>query len=111
MADIDFFKKLNDTYGHDIGDQVLRMVAARLQKCTGGGRAFRYGGEEFCLLFNGRKAEAAAEALELLRKSIADEPFIIRQKMRPVKKPTKSKTGAKTRQSLNVTISIGFAET
>lgn len=110
MADIDFFKKLNDTYGHDIGDQVLRMVATRLQRCPGGGRAFRYGGEEFCLLFNGKKVELAAEALEQLRKSIADDPFIIRQKMRPVKKPKKSKANAKTRQSLRVTISIGLAE-
>jgi diguanylate cyclase (GGDEF)-like protein len=110
MADIDFFKKLNDTHGHDIGDEVLKMIAARLAKCSGGGRAFRYGGEEFCILFNGKNVASAQEALEQLRKSVADVPFVIRQKMRPVKKPKRQKTKQKTRQSLKVTISIGLAE-
>jgi diguanylate cyclase (GGDEF)-like protein len=110
MADIDFFKKLNDTYGHDVGDQVLKMVAARLAKCTGGARVFRYGGEEFCLLFNGKKTETAMEPLEKLRQSIADEPFIIRQKLRPVKKPKTNAPKTKTRKSIKVTISIGVAE-
>ncbi|MGB0734344.1 MAG: GGDEF domain-containing protein, partial [Pontibacterium sp.] len=51
MVDIDHFKKFNDTYGHDVGDQVLRLVASKLAKVNGGGSAFRYGGEEFTLLF------------------------------------------------------------
>ncbi|MCK5297148.1 MAG: GGDEF domain-containing protein, partial [Alphaproteobacteria bacterium] len=51
MGDIDFFKKFNDTHGHDIGDQVLRMVASNLEKVTGGGKAYRYGGEECTILF------------------------------------------------------------
>jgi len=78
MADIDHFKKLNDTYGHDVGDQVLRKVAARLNKCGGGGQVYRYGGEEFCLIFPGRTRETVLEPLNVLCKSIADEPFIIR---------------------------------
>lgn len=49
MTDVDHFKKFNDTHGHDVGDQVLRLVASRLSKVTGGGRAHRYGGEEFAL--------------------------------------------------------------
>jgi GGDEF domain-containing protein len=51
MADVDHFKSFNDTHGHDIGDQVLKLVAARLAQVQGGGRAFRYGGEEFTVLF------------------------------------------------------------
>ena len=51
MADVDHFKKFNDTHGHDVGDQVLRLVAAQLRKIGGGGKAYRYGGEEFTLVF------------------------------------------------------------
>ncbi|PLY03152.1 MAG: hypothetical protein C0623_02090 [Desulfuromonas sp.] len=109
MADIDHFKKLNDTYGHDIGDQVLKMVAARLIRGSGNGLAFRYGGEEFCIVYRGKDTEATLNALESLRKTIADEPFIIRQRMRPVKKPKQPKQKQKKGQSLRVTISIGVA--
>ncbi|MDX9756504.1 MAG: GGDEF domain-containing protein [Sulfurimonas sp.] len=51
MIDIDHFKKFNDTYGHDTGDEVLKMVASKLAEVSGGGKAYRYGGEEFVLLF------------------------------------------------------------
>ena len=55
MIDIDHFKKFNDTYGHDIGDQVLQMVAARIKQSVSAGKAYRYGGEEFSILFPGKK--------------------------------------------------------
>lgn len=51
VVDIDHFKKFNDTYGHETGDQVLRLVAGKLAGVTGGGRAYRVGGEEFSILF------------------------------------------------------------
>jgi diguanylate cyclase (GGDEF)-like protein len=51
MSDVDHFKRFNDTHGHDVGDQVLRLVASKLSKVSGGGRAYRYGGEEFALVF------------------------------------------------------------
>ncbi|HEX8961290.1 MAG TPA: diguanylate cyclase, partial [Geobacteraceae bacterium] len=51
MVDVDHFKRFNDTYGHDVGDQVLKMVATKLQAVRGGGKAFRYGGEEFTIIF------------------------------------------------------------
>src|SRR5712691_7528491 len=54
MLDIDRFKSFNDLYGHDVGDQVLRMIAARLAEIGGGGSAYRYGGEEFTVLFPGK---------------------------------------------------------
>ena len=47
MVDIDHFKKFHDTYGHDVGDHVLRFVGAMLEGVGGGSKPFRYGGEEF----------------------------------------------------------------
>src|SRR4029077_7164107 len=72
MVDVDHFKKFNDTHGHDTGDQVLKLVGARLGAIDGGGKAFRYGGEEFAVLFPDRKIEEALPHLETLRKSIED---------------------------------------
>src|SRR2546425_6328967 len=45
MLDVDHFKRINDHHGHDVGDQVLKMIAAKLAQVTGGGKAYRYGGE------------------------------------------------------------------
>ena len=79
MCDVDHFKRFNDTYGHDAGDQVLRMVAAKLSQVGGGGRAFRYGGEEFLVVFRGRSAREAEPFVESLRRSIADAGFVLRE--------------------------------
>ena len=79
MCDVDHFKRFNDTYGHDAGDQVLRMVAAKLSHVGGGGRAFRYGGEEFLVVFRGRSAREAEPFVESLRRSIADAGFVLRE--------------------------------
>jgi len=62
MVDVDHFKRFNDTYGHDVGDQVLKVVAARLMGVTGGGRPFRYGGEEFTVLFPGQECQGVRPA-------------------------------------------------
>ncbi len=70
MLDVDHFKKFNDTHGHDIGDQVLKLVGVRLAAIDGGGKAFRYGGEEFAILFPDKKVEEALPHLETLRQSI-----------------------------------------
>ncbi|MFZ0951351.1 MAG: GGDEF domain-containing protein [Candidatus Sulfotelmatobacter sp.] len=70
MVDIDHFKRCNDTYGHDAGDQVLRMVASRLAKVSGGGQAYRCGGEEFAILFPGKSTIEIMEHLEKLRADI-----------------------------------------
>ncbi|MDF2840835.1 MAG: diguanylate cyclase protein [Clostridia bacterium] len=102
MIDIDFFKKFNDTYGHDAGDEVLQMVASNLAQVGGGGKAFRFGGEEFTILFPNKTREAALPLLEELRKSVA------KQKL-PYKKKSKGKGKVVTKQ-LSVTISIGVAE-
>jgi diguanylate cyclase (GGDEF)-like protein len=78
MVDVDHFKKFNDTHGHDIGDQVLKLVGARLGEISGGGKAFRYGGEEFAVLFPDRRLEEALAPLEALRKNIEDYKMAVR---------------------------------
>jgi diguanylate cyclase (GGDEF)-like protein len=110
MLDIDHFKKFNDKHGHEVGDQVLKMVAGRLARVGGGGRAFRYGGEEFAVVFSGRKSEEVLTELEKLRRNVAAAAFVPRSKDRPIKKPGKTPPKNSTSSSLSVTISIGAAE-
>ena len=112
MLDVDHFKKFNDTYGHDTGDHVLKMVAGLMQKVGGGGKPYRYGGEEFTILFPGKDLESAISHLETLRERIATYNLGIRGNNRP-NKSSKGKRGrgAKARdKSVSVTISIGVAE-
>jgi two-component system, cell cycle response regulator len=75
MGDIDHFKKINDTYGHLVGDAVLREVARRL---VGAVRTYdavgRYGGEEFLIVFPGCNATSLLVGAERLRRSICDQP-------------------------------------
>jgi diguanylate cyclase (GGDEF)-like protein len=112
MLDVDHFKKFNDTYGHDVGDQVLKMVAQQMSAVGGGGKAFRYGGEEFTILFSGRSAKDAIPELEKVRIAIADYKLALRSAKRP-KNGTDGKTqrsGKGTANNVSVTISIGVAE-
>lgn len=111
MVDVDHFKKFNDTHGHDVGDQVLQMVAGNLARVTGGGRAFRYGGEEFTVLFAGKDTDRVTEHLESLREAIAQSTFTLRSDDRPDKAPKKTKeAGAKKKsKTVSVTVSIGVA--
>lgn len=109
MLDIDHFKKFNDTYGHDTGDEVLKLVAAKLAKVKGGGKVFRYGGEEFTIVFSGKTTEQAILQLEQLRQAIADYKIVVRQPQRKTKqarKPQKSDN----HKTVSVTISIGVAQ-
>ena len=75
VIDIDHFKKFNDTYGHDTGDQVLRLVASKLAQVTGGGKAYRCGGEEFTILFPGKTTDEVVDHLERLRLLIESSEF------------------------------------
>ena len=110
MVDVDHFKKLNDNHGHDVGDEVLKMLAAHLQRVEGGGKAFRYGGEEFTIVFPGKDTSSAAVYLEALRNNIASKPFVVRNKQRPKDKPSQRTTKSDNTKKLNVTVSIGVAE-
>ena len=107
MVDVDHFKKFNDRHGHDVGDQVLRMVAGRLARVRGGGRSYRYGGEEFTVLFPGRAPGEAMPHLERLRADVEAAAFSLRSWSRPATRPEKpSRSEAKR---LSVTVSIGVA--
>jgi GGDEF domain-containing protein len=109
MVDVDHFKQFNDTHGHDIGDQVLKLVAARLAEVGGGGIAFRYGGEEFSVLFPGSSLDQALPHLEAMRASIEG----YRMAVRAPDRPKSGEHGAKLRgdgspeKHLSVTVSIG----
>jgi len=94
VLDIDFFKSINDTYGHDAGDDVLREFATRIRKSIRGiDLACRFGGEEFVIVMPETDMGVATIVAERLRRRIASEPFAIQQ-------------GA---SSIEVTISIGLA--
>jgi diguanylate cyclase (GGDEF)-like protein len=111
MCDVDHFKNFNDTYGHDAGDQVLRMVASKLSQVGGGGRAFRYGGEEFMVLFRGRSARDAEPFVEALRRSVANAGFVLRSPDRPAHNPTTTRdTPRASTPRVDITISIGLAD-
>jgi len=112
MVDVDHFKQFNDTYGHETGDQVLRMIASRLEGVTGGGKAFRYGGEEFAVIFANKSVDEAYSSLETLRKKIESTPF----KVRGVERRERRKGGKKkqaprlhAKKRVRVTVSIGAA--
>ena len=111
MVDVDHFKKFNDTHGHDIGDQVLKLVGGRLSSAANSGVAYRYGGEEFSVLFPGASVDDAAKELEDIRHAIETYKMAVRSSDRP----KKADEGAKRRgeggseKMLSVTVSIGVA--
>ncbi|MDP9558989.1 UNVERIFIED_ORG: two-component system cell cycle response regulator [Rhizobium nepotum] len=79
MTDIDRFKLVNDTYGHDVGDEVLREFAARIRSTVrGADLACRYGGEEFVVVMPDTPMELATSVAERLRAIIEDKPFHVR---------------------------------
>jgi two-component system cell cycle response regulator len=94
VLDIDYFKSINDTHGHDAGDEVLREFATRVRKSIRGiDLACRFGGEEFVIVMPETDMAVATIVAERLRRRIASEPFPIKQ-------------GG---SAINVTISIGIA--
>ncbi|MDN3628451.1 GGDEF domain-containing protein [Vibrio lentus] len=114
MVDIDHFKKFNDTYGHDIGDDVLKLVARILRETTGGAKAYRYGGEEFTIIFKGKNTEQVKEHLQVLISEIQNYDMIIRNTHdRPddheVGMQKRGKNGKPTK-IVNVTVSIGLSD-
>ena len=115
MLDVDHFKRFNDTYGHDVGDQVLKVVARKMMDVGGGGKAFRYGGEEFTILFSGRRAEDVLPHLEKVRTTIAEYRLALRSSERPKdsrqgKKQRGNGSGRGEGAYATVTVSIGVAE-
>ena len=109
MVDVDHFKKFNDTHGHDVGDQVLKLVGARLAEVGGGGTAFRYGGEEFSVLFPRSDLDEVLPHLEKIRASIESYRMAVRAPDRPksVEDGLKRRAGSSAASHLSVTVSIG----
>jgi diguanylate cyclase (GGDEF)-like protein len=106
MVDVDHFKQFNDTYGHDAGDIVLRVVARTLRRHAGG-QVFRYGGEEFCVVYEGGKSRRAGEGCERAREAVANTQIAVpaatkrtRRDEPPRKRPA---------SNVKVTISLGWA--
>ncbi len=110
MVDVDHFKSFNDTYGHEVGDQVLKMVAAKIRQVGGGGKAYRYGGEEFAVIFPSKIiAKEAFKHLSNLRRAIDQSHLVIRSENRPKKRPRNPSPPSGPRKQVHVTISIGMA--
>ncbi|HWP25411.1 MAG TPA: PleD family two-component system response regulator [Xanthobacteraceae bacterium] len=85
MLDIDYFKSINDSYGHDAGDDVLRQLATRVRKSIRGiDLACRYGGEEFVIVMPETDMAVATIVAERLRRRIAAESFAIQQAGRAI---------------------------
>lgn len=80
LVDLDYFKNINDQFGHEVGDKVLIEVANILQSQLTEGRAFRIGGEEFALFITTTSALKANEIAQSIKKVIADTPINISDK-------------------------------
>jgi diguanylate cyclase (GGDEF)-like protein len=104
--DVDFFKKFNDTYGHLVGDQVLRTLATQMRKVLEfqekeeGGEILsaRYGGEEFSIIMRGSAARQAAPVAESVRQAVEKSSLLLRDS-----------SGKVVESGLQVTISVGVA--
>ena len=107
MVDIDHFKQFNDRHGHDAGDRVLASVAQQLSG-TRGASVFRYGGEEFCLLFTGSRVREAVAGCEEIRERIEQ----MRVQVRSAKSGQQRASQRKPRvvSGVKVTVSIGLAQ-
>jgi GGDEF domain-containing protein len=113
VVDVDHFKRFNDRHGHAVGDQVLRMVAGRLDRVGGGGRAYRTGGEEFTLLFPGRRKEEVLPHLDALLVTVATSRFNLRGRDRRPGSRGRARRGRSRGAAagpLSVTVSIGVAQ-
>lgn len=112
MIDIDHFKKFNDRYGHQAGDQVLRMVAAAIDRAPHG-QVYRYGGEEFTILYKGYDIYEVGEYIDDLVDSICRRHFTIRRPERERRKTTPRDRGRKAippEKRVRITISAGVTE-
>lgn len=92
LIDVDFFKKVNDMYGHETGDNVLIEIGKLLSSKVGSDKVFRIGGEEFCILLPGKNLDQALLSAGQLRQGIQDQKFIFKG------------------DAIAVTISLGVAE-
>jgi diguanylate cyclase (GGDEF)-like protein len=115
VVDVDHFKNFNDSFGHDAGDQVLRMVATNLAGVGGGGTAYRCGGEEFAVFFPGVALKQAAASVEEVRRAIEQDVFVVSgpersQRQRAGRRTSSRRVRPGSPVETAVTVSIGVAE-
>ncbi|WP_082193134.1 sensor domain-containing diguanylate cyclase [Bacillus rubiinfantis] len=98
ILDIDHFKRVNDVYGHQSGNEILCELATRICQLVGDrGTVARYGGEEFVVLLPDTTKSEAFDLAEQIRQTIANRPFVLKQALQ------------QTAQQANITVSIGVA--
>jgi len=111
MVDIDYFKKFNDRFGHDVGDQVLRFISAKLENISGGGKVYRFGGEEFTILFPGKTIWDVESHLKENHELISQSRFYVRDRNRPKDTPEDTTPFIKQKKrKVKITVSMGVAE-
>lgn len=113
MLDVDHFKAFNDRWGHDVGDQVLKLVASHIQRVGGGGKAYRYGGEEFTIVFPGKRLLEVLSRLDALRRNIQGYRLRIRSNSRPRQvdgNGARPNADCQLNEWICVTVSAGVAE-
>ena len=85
MFDIDYFKKVNDTFGHMAGDFILREIAQKAKETVRDEDIIaRYGGEEFAIILRGSTKDGATQLAERIRELIAAKPYLFEDKTIPV---------------------------
>ncbi|NNM75757.1 GGDEF domain-containing protein [Sphingomonas sp. ID1715] len=85
FCDIDHFKQINDTHGHDVGDRILKFVAQRLASASGNNCfVARHGGEEFVMLFEGMTAEEAGRVVDNVRADLEERRLVAKQSGEPI---------------------------
>ena len=108
IADIDHFKEVNDTHGHAAGDAAIADLAAILKfEMRRHDKVFRFGGEEFAIVFPGRRVHEVWPHLESLREQIAAHALVLRS---PERDPSLQGRMGATSVSVSVSVSIGLAE-
>ncbi len=110
MIDIDHFKKFNDTWGHETGDEVLRFVARFLDE-NAGAKVYRYGGEEFALIYESASKGYVAEVVDGLRDALSQREFYIRLPRTIRKQRSKKDRGRRKvhNKKVRITFSAGVA--
>lgn len=111
MGDVDHFKSFNDTWGHETGDQVLKLVARVLSQHRMPVKVFRYGGEEFTLVFRGMTADQATPILDALRERVAAYPLTVRKPGRPASGRRGKRQRGQSNPAKQVSITLSFGVT
>ena len=110
IVDIDHLTDVNEICGHAVGDQVLQMIATKVAGVSGGGKTFRYSGEEFAVLFPGKSAGETLAHLETLRKTVEASRFLQQGRGHVREQPEQPSGDSSTGEELSMTISVGVAE-